>query len=539
MNSVFLPDPASLETMPPETSPSGQKVPAHLTKRLIGGTSALGAAVCIERGAGFLANILAFRLGGASTFGAYSLAITQANNISTYAAGGIGSTAARFSGKYPQGSPGYQTLARVLAIVSIVSAIVAAIGLWLGAAPIAHLMQNPGLTGLLRWASLSAAGIILLECARGFFVGQRRHAALVLLSLIVGLGMISLIPLAASKHNPVHMIVSQGLITTSAVVICLLLARPLGLIVRSAVQPSRLWPMLKEVWSFGFIQLAGLIGSNLAGWWLTTLVARSDTALIQISFFNIANQLRNIVALAPTLLTESSYAVMADREGENSRTPSHVMALCTFAATFASLLLAAIGIVVVPWGLRAMYGHASGTAAAATAIALAVAVVHMGSAPATARLSIVSIRSIAAINTAWAISVAGAATFFMMHQGSAARAMTIYLAAHILSAVLVLSVLAWKDHIPSGVIPVFSIGCCTAITLAGLSILRGRDPLSSLSITGFMAVLSIASMSILFRLGRKNHWLPDSAVVRRMLLSARSRLGRTRSATKPGSGDVL
>jgi O-antigen/teichoic acid export membrane protein len=519
MNPALLTDPQPDQMIPIE-APSGAQVPAHLTKRLIGGTSTLGASICVERGFGFLANILAARLGGASTFGAYSLAITAANNMSTYAAAGIGSTAARFSGKYPLGTAGYRTLARVLVIISLVSAVVASTGLWLGAAPIAHLLHKESLTGLLRWAAFSAAGLILLECARGFFVGQSRHMALLLLSVIVGVGMISLIPLAATRHSPVHMIVFQGMITTSAVVVCLSLARPLGLVDHQSFIPSPLGPMLREVWTFGFIQLAGFVGSNLAGWWLTTLVARSDPALIQMSFFAIASQLRNIVALAPSMLTESSYAVMADREGEDAKTPSHVMALCTFASTFGSLLLASIGIVLVPWGLRAIYGSTYEAAGITTAIALAVAVVHMGSAPATARLSIVSIRATGIINTIWAIFVAIAASMFLLSRGSAAGAMTIYLAAHILSSVLVLSVLAWRDHIPRGVIPVFSFGSCTGIVLAALSLLRSRHPDLTLSITLIMTAIAAAAVTGLFFLGRSNCWLPDTAALGRMLRAA-------------------
>src|ERR1039457_3343765 len=103
MKLALITDPASEQTMPPD-APEGAQVPAHVAKRLIGGTSTLGTSICVERGFGFLANILAARLGGASTFGAYSLAITAANNMSTSAAAGIGSTAARFSGKYPLGS---------------------------------------------------------------------------------------------------------------------------------------------------------------------------------------------------------------------------------------------------------------------------------------------------------------------------------------------------------------------------------------------------------------------------------------------------
>ena len=239
MNSTVLSDPGISDSLVPEPqlpvpdpagvgSPSAA-VPGHVTKHLISGTSALGLGIVIERGLGFFANVLAARLGGAATFGAYSLAISTANNISTYAAGQIGSTAARFSGKYQHGTPGYTTLARALTVVSLVSALIGAVGLWFGAAPIAHLLGKASLTTLLRWAALSAAGIIVLECARGFFVGQRRLAALVLLSLIVGVGMVSLLPLAATMHSPIRMIVSQGAITTAAVVLCLLLARPLGL----------------------------------------------------------------------------------------------------------------------------------------------------------------------------------------------------------------------------------------------------------------------------------------------------------------------
>src|ERR1035441_1377623 len=154
MNPAVLTDPPP-DNMIPAEGPSGAQVPPHLAKRLIGGTSTLGASICVERGFGFLANILAARFGGATTFGAYSLAITAANNMSTYAAAGIGSTAARFSGKYPLGAPGYRTLARVLVIISLVSAMLASAGLWLGAAPIAHLLHKDSLTGLLRWAGRS------------------------------------------------------------------------------------------------------------------------------------------------------------------------------------------------------------------------------------------------------------------------------------------------------------------------------------------------------------------------------------------------
>ena len=519
MNSAVLPD----ELLEPSSEPGRESpVPTHVAKHLVSGASALGLGVLIERGTGFLGNILAARLGGAPVFGAYSLAITTANNISTYAAGGIGATAARFSGKYPRGTPGYSTLARVLSIVSLVSALLAAFALWLGAKPLAHLLRKDSLTDILRWAAFSAAGIILLECARGFFVGQRRLAALILLSVIVGGGMLTLLPLAAHAHSPVRMIVSQGAITTGAVLVCLLLARPLGLFAPASetrvVQP--IGPMLREVWGFGMVQLAGLIGVNLAGWWLTSLVARADTTLVQMSFFSIASQLRNIVGLAPGLLTESSYSVMSDREGEAPKTPDQVMAVCSYASTVASLLLAGLGMIVVPWALTLLYGKTYAAASVTTAIALAIGVVHMGNAPASARLSIVSIRLTGVINTTWAVFVALAAALFLLHGGSAAAAMTIYLAAHILSSSLVLVVLKRKGCVLNGVVSVFVIGTLTSIVLAALAFLRDAHPERKLVISLAMLALFALSSYILFALGRRHSWLPSPESLRRLQAKA-------------------
>lgn len=525
MNSAVTPDPIVDPSSQPEPEAT---VPPHVAKHLIHGTSALGLGVMIERGMGFLANILAARFGGASTFGTYSLAITTAMSISTYAAGGIGATAARFSGKYPRGGPGYSTLARVLLIVSVVSAALAALGLLLGAAPIAHLLHKDSLTTVLRWAAFSSAGIILLECARGFFVGQRRLTALILLSVIVGIGMVTLLPLAAAAKNPIRMIICQGAITTAAVMVCLSLARPLGLLTPTPAAgeaPLAFAPMLKEVWSFGLVQLAGLIGINLAGWWVTSLVARSDTTLVQISFLAIANQLRNIVGLAPSLLTESSYSTMSDREGPESKTPDKVMAVCTFASTAASLLLSAIGILIVPWGLSLLYGKSYGAAAATTAIALAIAVVHMGNAPAAARLTILSIRTTGVINTIWAIFVGGVGTAFLLHGGSAWKAMVIYLAGHVVSAAMVLIALKTHNAIPRGMMAVVTTGTLTSILLALMAFLRSQNPQLELPLTGAMFAVAAVGLWLLFTLGSKYNWLPSRENVNR-LTSAIARKAR-------------
>ena len=550
MSSALLPDPSEIEATAPvpvltEVAGSSASVsataaasamvaaPGRVTRHLLTGTSALGLGVVIERGTGFVANILAARLGGAATFGAYSLAISTANNIATYAAAGIGSTAARFSGKYQYGTSGYPTLARVLAVVSVVSAMAAALGLWLGAIPLAHLLRQQSLTGLLRWAALSAAGIILLECARGFFVGQRRLVALVTMSLLVGAGMLVLLPLGAHSHNPIRMIVSQGAVTSGAVLVCLLLAVPLGLLHRGTEArqtPRPFAPMLREVWGFGFVQLAGLVGTNLAGWWLTTLVARADPTLVQMGFFGIASQLRNIVGLAPGLLTEGSYAIMADPAGESARTPQQVLGFTTFASSLVAMVLGATGILVAPWMLRLLYTSAYSSASLTVAVALALAVMHMGNAPASARLSIVSIRTSGVINTFWAFFVAGAGTLLMVHGGSAAKAMTIYLAAHTLSSALVLLVLARKDALPEGLALIFGVATGTTAALAGLAALRATLPGHTGSLTAAMLLLFAVALVAMLALGRRHRWLPTREALARIAHYLRSvltsRLGR-------------
>lgn len=192
-------------------------LPANVLKNIMAGTSALGMGVVIERAFGFLSNILAARIGGASTFGSYSLAISTATNVGTYAAGGIGSTAIRFSGEYSRGTNSYSTLARVLSLIALLSGSLAGLVLWLGAVPLSRLVHKPDIVPVLQWAAFSAAGIILLECARGFFVGQMRLKAILLLSGFVGVGMISVLPLA-SHFGPTAMICGQSAVIIGAVV---------------------------------------------------------------------------------------------------------------------------------------------------------------------------------------------------------------------------------------------------------------------------------------------------------------------------------
>jgi len=512
-------------------------IPRHVAKHVLSGTSTLGASVLVERGATFLANILAARLAGASVFGAYSLGITTANNISTYAAGGIGATATRFSGKYPYDSGSYGTLARALGLVSLVSAAVAAAALSFCAGPIARLLHKPDLTGLLQWAAISAAGMILLECARGFFVGQRRLMALALLSLVVGGCMLSLLPAMAATKHAVWMVVSHGSVTFLAVITCLLLSRHLGLLGPSRTASAvPFGQILREIWGYGLVQLSGLLSANLAGWWITALVVRGDPTLVQMGFFAIASQLRNLTGIIPGLLTEGSFAVMATQDAESSRVPHRVMAICTFASTGAALLFASLAIIIAPWALRLLYGVSYGAAAVAAAVGMSVAVLQMGNAPPSARLSIISIRSTAVINTIWAAFTALSGTLLMLRGGSAVVAMAVFFAAHVVMAVLVLVVLHRKDNLPKGMVPLFLLSTSTVLALSLLAIFRDKYIDRAASLSALMVLVAGLGTMSLYRLGKQHGWLPATTVVRAVLMKVPSLMRRV---VRRSSGDGL
>jgi O-antigen/teichoic acid export membrane protein len=491
-------------------------VPQDVVRRIASGTSTLGVAVMLERGLGFVGNILAARLGGASTFGAYSLAITTANNIGTYAAGGIGSTATRFSGEYGRGTRGYPTLAKVLLLMSLVSGLIASLALWWGAAPLARLLQKESLTGLLSWAALSAAGVIVLECGRGFLIGQHRLLALLVLSCCTGLGMVVLVPLAA-PFGPIPMILCQGGVAVGGIAVCVLLFRPLGLGSPVPISnPEPFLPMLKRVWSFGLVQLAGLVGVNAAGWWLTSLIARADGSMKQMGFFAISLQLRNMVALLPGLLSLSSYAAMAAGEDADERRPDRVMAACTSATALSGFLLGGTATLVLRWVLPLLYGKSYAGAEAAAAFALATAIVQMANSPASSRLSIVSLRDLGLINTAWAIGVSALATLLLFH-GSALVGSGIYFGTQVCCGALVFVCLHRRGRLVPGPTLIFGVAAAASVLLSLLAILRSWHPGATWLLTGIMAGLFVAASLLLVRIGHRYRLLPSRAVLGKLL----------------------
>jgi O-antigen/teichoic acid export membrane protein len=500
-----------------------------LSRSLCRGTSSIGAAVSIERGLGFVAHLLAARIGGTLVFGTYSLALTTANSIAAYAGAGIGTTANRFSGVYAFGSPQYAQLQRTLAMVSAQSALIAAALLWAAAGPIAsRLIGNPALIPLLHLAALSSAAIILLECLRGFLIGQRRYAALLTLSIAAGGGMLLVIPLA-TYAGPMAMIAGQASVSLGAVLVCLLFARSLKVRVDRPAPERGNGIRASAIWLFGLGQLLGVIGLNGAGWWTASLVSRSDHSMLQMSFYIAATQIRNVIAMVPGLVQQSCYALLTDEAGGGYGGPNRVLLASTLMASVLALGLTGIAVAVLPWVLGALYGNAFRGAEPAAAVAIATALVHMAGAPAVSRLTIVSLKLIGAINGIWAVSVIALGPLFIP-QGGAVPATVIMLAMHVVNAILVIACL-WKKRALPGSLAAMSLPMIVgSVLFAVMGLMRFGMPGMRVELSLATLVLSFVLIAITVRTGQAAGCVPPLARWRGMagaVLSAR----RARTAT--------
>ena len=487
------------------------KTASSLSRKILDGVSALGAATAIERGLSFLANLAAARMAGAATFGAYSLALTTANNIASYAGAGIGSTATRFSGEHADDSDGQRSLRRALLLVSLSSAALAAAVLFGGAGPLAQLLlRNPGLTDLLRWAALASAAIILLECFRGYLVGRRRLMAQISLSAAIGIGYLVGIPWA-SRSGPSRMVWMFAAVTAAAVLTIAFFenrdART-ELERSGTAKPQSVTCLAREVWSFGLVQLAGVIGLNAAGFWMASLIVRSDSSLVQMGLFAAANQVRNMAGLAPALFTQTSFGLLADRRHE----PSQVMGASSCAASFLSIVLAGGGMAILPWMLPAAYGASFSRAIFPACIALAISIVHLSNGPAAARLTILSLRSTAVINTAWAIVVVSVGMLLLSRftEQAASTAMASYLIAHIISAAAVTWKLRRGGCLPKGAGTLFLVPSGGALLLLALAYARTTafSRLAQLGFTLLIVLVTAILAGFIFQQGRRQGWAP-------------------------------
>ena len=508
---------------------------------LVRGGLTLGGAVSLERGCNFLANLLAARAAGPQVFGAYAIVLATAGTVATYSGSGIGTTANRFAGQYPREGREYRSLLRALAIVSIASAVVASALMFVGAEPLARVvLQNEGLTNVLRLSAFSAGAMILLECCRGLLIGQQKFPALLLLSVVLGLGLLFALPTAA-HINAGAMITAQAGVALLAIAICIFFARQLGV----APLPSR--PGCSDldalatttasqlgvgsVFMFGLMQLGSVISLSIAGWWITSLVARADATLVQLGVYAVANQLRQLVHIIPDLLTRVCYPLLTKESGEDYGGPDRVMLVNTFVTIFITLVVAGIAVAVLPWVLLHLYGRAYAGGEMPAALLLATGVIHMAGAPATNRVNIIALRAVGVINALWTALLI-AAGIMLVPAGGAAGASATFLIAHVFSASSVLVVLKRRDALPRGLLKLFVISIGGAFVITGFAYLRVLQPSYAPALMCTLGSVLILLLLMLVRCGQKEGWVPRKINVSDSVLSRMNKAGGSFLASK-------
>ena len=484
-----------------------QSNPRSLSRLLLYGGATLGLAVGVERVLGFLSAMLAARIGGPQTFGAYSVVLATAGTIAAYAGAGIGTTANRFSGEYPREGTGYRGFLRALVIISVLSASLAAVLMLAGAGPLAKWMGNDGLTPFLRLAALSSGALVLLECCRGLLIGQQRFFSLLVLSLISGVGLIVVLPLAA-RVSPGAMVAGQGSVALLAVLSCVVLSRRLG-IAPTQARARNTGPGLRPVFMFGVMQFSAVAGISIASWWMASLVARSDPSLTQMGLYAVANQFRGLAAIAPGLFTQVGYSLLADKTGSTYGGPGRVLLTNTFLTVSFSAIIGGLAMIVLPWMLFGAYGRSYLSAEIPVSLLLATAIIHMGGAPASQRLSITSLRAFGVINAVWAILIIGLGILLVPRAGATGAAVG-FLVAHASTHVMVIALLYRANDLPAGYLPMTVATVLAALALAGAGYLRASTPDHGAALTLSMLMVLTLFLLIVGVIGIRTGCIPSS-----------------------------
>jgi hypothetical protein len=220
-------------------------------------------------------------------------------------------------------------------------------------------------------------------------------------------------------------------------------------------------------------------------------------------WYSVAQQLRNICGMPPWLISQTGYALMTEEGGQEYGGPGRVTVLCTAAATVVSLLIAGGAACLAPWILRHVYGAGYAGAELAATLAIATGLTHMSAAPAAARLTVVSLPLTGAINGIWTVAIIGLGTWLAQRGGAAGAAAT-FLAAHLLSAVLVLGTLLWLEAAPRALAAVSAPSLAGSAVLAGLGWLRSTGSSHKDALSFAMLAASLLLTWISFVLASKD-----------------------------------
>jgi hypothetical protein len=179
-----------------------------------------------------------------------------------------------------------------------------------------------------------------------------------------------------------------------------------------------------------------------------------------------------------------------------------------------------------------MYGRGFQPAELAASLAISTALVHMASTPASARLSVVSLKLSGVINGIWTVLVIVLASLVIRGAG-AVQATGILLIGHTLSAVLILVALKRRGELPSGLIGLSMVSWCCAALLVVLAFARSTQAAYIASLSAAVLLMTPVFIWVSVRIGLKFTGASDG-FVRRSIQSLYAVLD-LRRAQAPGN----
>ena len=478
-----------------------QPTTSSLRTFLVRGISNLAVATAVERILGFTANSLAARAAGPQMYGAYSVVLTTANLFSTYAGAGIGSTANRFGGQYPPGSPGHDKLVRHLMVSSILSVALAVTLMLLSARLIAlAVLKAPHLEVVLRWAAIATGLSILIECFRGLFIGERRFRPLLISCSLTAALLALLLPIAARMGTEAmvkaQIAASLAGVGAAAIFVCTLV-RPFR---RNAVSSDG-GPRLKKILLFGLAQLGGTAGLSITSWWMSVLLARSDPSFQQVGFYSVSNQARVLLAIGPAMLGQIIYSSLTNEGGQPFGGPQRITRISTYLNSIFVVALLACLVPIVTRLISFVYGRGYHGCEMAVTLSMATAAVQTCGLPAALRLSVVSIGAFTVVNIAWTGLVFLCACLLVPTYGAAGAAAA-WLIGYTCCQLLVVTCLRWKGESGRELMRLSCLVFLTAIAVSVFGFVQQVHPELTLPALLASAVVPAGAVAVMIRKSR-------------------------------------
>jgi O-antigen/teichoic acid export membrane protein len=471
------------------------------------GASLVALASICERGLLFLANVFSARVSGPENYGTYGLTLQTAGVLASHASLGIGLVATRFAAEYPLGHPQNRAFVRSILHLSFYLAVLSSVLMLALSWPLAYwFFGKPALVRVLQVALLTAPVFVLFEAIRGLLVGQTFYSGLIVLSAIFGVFMVFLLPLSAPK-GPRWMLFTHAMCALVALltVILIIIRRYhlTDLSFRRLPDTAEEHVPLARMLRFGMLQVGSGTAVNLIMIWLMALLVRyappedlissyimpiglvmlegpafvlsagalfvSYFGLREVGYYNAASSLRNLSSLLPGLLLQVSYTLMTDRRSETYGGARRIVLVNTWLTSIFIIPIAGLGIAIMPWLLPFLFGKEFTEGVEPASYLLATAVVHTISQAAVNRLSIISLRTLAAVNLLWVL-VAGIVGWFLVQSKGATGVAQSLLLAHCATMIVVPFTLQWLRGTSAWLWIVTGIGLAGALAPLFLSL---------------------------------------------------------------------